>query len=157
LNTTDTSSVRAAIRHIGPAPLNEYSWREDSLTVHSVRTLGGKWNVIIDQEATGDGSRNGITLDAADARELARQLLDAADSETAEDGAAYEHRLEEARRWFQREMNFASTDRRLEAEVDLGDPEDGPVTAEHYERAAQLIHCRRGACDGPDTEHEHAT
>jgi hypothetical protein len=155
LNTTGTGSIRAAIRHIGPSPHNEYTWREDHLTVRSVRTFDGEWNVIVDRDAAGDGSQDGITLKAADARELARQLLSAADCEIAEGGSAYEHRLEEARRWFGREMNFASTDRRLEAEVDLGDPEDGTVTAEQYERAAQFIRCRRGACDGPDTGHEH--
>jgi hypothetical protein len=159
LNTTETSSVRAAVRHIGPSPRNEYSWREDSQTVHSVRTFGGTWDVIIDHETASDGSRDGITLDAADARELARLLLEAADGENAEEGQAYENRLEGARLWYAREVNFASLDPGLDVDAEiqiiLGSPEDGPVTAAQYERAAQLIRCRRGACDGPDTAHEH--
>ena len=89
MNTTEAAGIRAAIRHIGPSPLNEYIWREDHLTVHSVRTFAGAWNVIVDQDAATDGSQDGITLDTAGARELARLLLDAADSESAADGPAY--------------------------------------------------------------------
>ena len=102
MNTTETGSVRAAVRDIGPTPDHEYTWREGTLTVRSVRTFAGAWNVIIDQDAASDGSRDGITLDAGAARELARLLLDGADGETAEAGSAYEHRLEEARRWYAR-------------------------------------------------------
>jgi len=78
LNTTQGGGVRAAIRYIGARPLHEATRREDHLTVHSVRTFGGAWNVIVDQDAASDGSRKGIALEAADARELARLLLEAA-------------------------------------------------------------------------------
>ena len=155
MNTTETGSVHAVIRHIGPSPRNEYDYWENRLTVRAVRTIEGAWNVIIDQDTASDGGRDGITLNAVGARELARLLLNAADSESAEGGPAYENRLEGAKFWFAREMELA--DRRLEAEVDaiLGDPEEGPVTAAQYERAAQFIRCRRGVCNGPDTGHEH--
>ena len=83
------------------------------MTVHAVRTIEGAWNVIIDQDAASDGSQDGITLNTVGARELARLLLNAADSESAEDGPAYVNRLEEAKLWYTREMNFA-LDRRPE-------------------------------------------
>jgi hypothetical protein len=39
-------------------------------------------------------------------RELARLLLDAADSENTEGGPAYENRLEGAKLWYARELNY---------------------------------------------------
>jgi hypothetical protein len=93
LNTTETGSVHAVIRHIGPSPRNEYDYWENRLTVRAVRTIEGAWNVIIDQDTASDGGRDGITLNAVGARELARLLLNAADSESSGSRARWSSRI----------------------------------------------------------------
>ena len=162
---TETASVHAVAGHFGAPPRCEYTCRETRLAVHAVREFSGGWNVIIDVDASDDGSRDVIHLNEVSARELARLLLDAADSENAEEGPAYDSRRDGAKTWFEREANLATAAGEmtvnLAREVDAifhgPDHHNGTdiITAAQYEHAAQLIACKRNTCGGPNAAHDH--